>query len=126
MNNRNKSNWRYLWVLPILMLIVSSIPKILSMEFMVENMEASGAEISLPLLGAIELLCAIIFIIPRTRNIGFLLVTAFLGGVISAEWMAPPHMPITGVILQILLWAGMYFENPDFFKMYQAKPGIAA
>ena len=126
MNNRNKSNWRYLWVLPILMLIAASIPKIFSMEFMVENMEASGSEISLPLLGIIEILCAVIFLVPRTRNIGFLFVTAFLGGVISAEWMAPPHIPLTGIVLQILLWVGMYFENPDLFKLYKPQSAIAA
>lgn len=78
-------------------------------------------EIPLPLLGTIELLVAVIFIIPRTRNLGFLLATAFIGGIISAEWMIPPHMPLTGIILQIFLWAGMYFENPNFFKTNPAK-----
>lgn len=115
-----KSKWRYIWVLPILFLTASSIPKIFTMDFMVSSMETTGLsniETTLILLGIIELLCVIIFLIPRTRNLGFLLTTAFIGGVIATEWMEPTSSPITGILLEVLLWIGMYFENPDFFKI---------
>lgn len=117
MSQTKKSKWRYIWVLPIVLLALSSIPKVFSMEFMVENMAESGMVISLPLLGAIELLCLILFVIPQTRKIGFLLTTAFLGGIIATEWITPPHNPMTGIVLQVLLWVGMYFESPGLFKI---------
>lgn len=120
MNDSNKSKWRFLWALPISIMILTSVPKIFSMDFMVENMEAAGMEISLPLLGLIELACAVIFLIPRTRNIGFLLAASFLGGVIATEWIHPPHIPVTGIVLQICLWTGMYFEAKPFFKISPA------
>lgn len=116
--NMEKSKWRYLWVLPIAMLVVASIPKIFLMDVMVQMYETSGIEnvtLTLILLGSIELLCAVIFLIPKTRKIGFFLVTAFIGGIIAMEWIEPDATPLTGIILQVLLWAGMYFENPSLF-----------
>lgn len=87
------------------------------MDFMVENMESSGMEVSLFLLGSLELLCVILFLIPKTRKIGFLFTTAFIGGIIAMEWMTPPYSPVIGIILQVLLWTGMYFEYPEFFRL---------
>lgn len=119
--NSTKSKWRYIWALPIAMLIISSIPKIFSMEFMEQNMEAAGLNITLPLLGIIELICVIIFLIPRTRNVGFLLTASYIGGIIAVEWISPTADPYTGIVLQTLLWVGMYFENPTLFQFAHVK-----
>lgn len=119
MNNSIKSKLKYIWILPIAALILSSIPKIFTMEFMVNGMEATGmenVETTLVLLGLVELLCPVVFLIPKTRKVGFLLSTAFIGGIIATEWMEPASTPVTGIVLQILLWVGMYFENPALFK----------
>lgn len=127
--NNNKSKWRFLWILPIALLMISSVPKILNLEFMVDMYEESGIEnvkLTLILLGSIELLCAIIFLIPKTRNIGFLLVTAFIGGIIAMEWMEPAASPVTGIILQVLFWSGMYFENPELFKISSSHGTVSA
>lgn len=71
----------------------------------------------LPFLGTVELLSAVILLIPKTRTIGFFLSTAFIGGIIAMEWMEPSASPVTGILLQVLLWAGMYFENPYLFRI---------
>lgn len=88
---------------------------------MARAMEAAGLNITLPLLGFIELLCVIIFVIPKTRNIGFLLMTAYIGGIIASEWVALSGNPITGILLEIFLWTGMYFENPALFGIEQLR-----
>lgn len=114
--NDKKSKWRFIWVIPILLLIITAVPKVIGMSFMVNNMEAAGMGHMTFLVGIIELLCVLVFLIPKTRNIGFLLVVAYTGGIIAAEWVA--HKPvIPGIVVMVLLWIGMRFENPTFFKM---------
>jgi len=111
-----KLKWRFIWVLPILLFFATGIPKLLQLDFMVENMTEGGMAHMILSVGIIEVVCAIIFLIPKTRKIGFLLCTAYIGGIITAEWiMGEP--PIPGIIMQILLWLGIYFEYPQFFQI---------
>ena len=111
-----QSKWRFIWVVPIALLIITAVPKIFSFEFMVNNMAEAGMGHMTFWVGLIEMGCVIIFLIPKTRNIGFLLVTAYTGGIIAAEWAA--HKTVApGLVIAILLWVGMYFENPGFFQL---------
>lgn len=114
--NNHRSKWRFVWVLPILILIITAIPKVIGMEFMVNNMEAGGMGHMTFLVGIIELLCVLIFLIPQTRNIGFFLIVAYTGGIICAEWISGEPV-IPGIVVQILMWIGMRFERPDFFEI---------
>ena len=115
-NKSKRSKLRFIWILPIAILIITAVPKVIGMEFMVNNMQEAGMVHMTFLVGIIELVCVIVFLIPKTRNIGFLLVVAYSGGIIATEWAA--HEPIIpGVLVQSLLWIGMYFENPGLFKL---------
>ena len=113
---QKKSRWRFIWSLPIAMLVITAIPKIFSIEFMVNNMQEAGMGHMTFGVGLIELGCVLLFLIPKTRGIGFLLVTAYTGGIIAAEWIAGKPV-IPGIAIQILMWIGMYFENPQFFRL---------
>lgn len=113
--SRKKSKWRFIWIIPVILLIITAVPKIFSIDFMVENMAAAGMGHMTTAVGWIEIACVSVFLVPKTRNIGFLLTTAYVGGIMAAEWIA--HKPvIPGVMIEVLLWVGMYFENPVFFK----------
>ena len=113
--NHKKSKWRFIWVLPIAMLIITSIPKIIGLEFMVNNMNDAGMGHMILWVGIIEMMCVLIFLIPKTRHIGFLLIVAYTGGIIAAEWIAEMSI-VPGVVIQTLLWVGMRFERPELFK----------
>ncbi|MEM1137784.1 MAG: hypothetical protein AAGI07_18240 [Bacteroidota bacterium] len=115
-----KSKWRYIWIIPIALLVITAIPKIFSIEFMVNNMREAGMEHMTFGVGIIEIFCVIIFLFPKTRNIGFLLVVAYTGGIIAAEWIAQKPV-IPGIVIQVLMWIGMYFENPRFFQFVNNK-----
>lgn len=115
MTSETKSRWRFIWVLPILILIITAVPKIISIDFMVKNMAEAGMGHMTFLVGLIELSCVIIFLIPATRRIGFLLLVAFSGGIIATEWAAGMAV-VPGLVIQVLLWVGMYFENPVMFR----------
>lgn len=109
------SKWRWIWILPVAVLTASAIPKILHLGVMVENLSAGGMAHMIVPLGILELSCVIVFLVPPTRKIGFLLLTAYVGGIIAAEWIGG-QPPIAGIVIQSLLWTGMYFENPALFR----------
>ena len=114
-SKNKKSKWRFIWVLPILILIVTAVPKIISMQFMVDNMaEAGMGHMTLPV-GIIELLCVIVFLIPKFRNVGFLLLVAYSGGIIATQWASGMSV-VPGLVVQVLLWVGMFFENRSLFQ----------
>ncbi|MEO1517185.1 MAG: DoxX family protein [Bacteroidota bacterium] len=68
------------------------------------------------IIGIIELLCVIAFVIPKTNNIGFFLLTSYLGGAIVTE-LSAGEMPVPGVALNTLLWVGTYLRKPEIFGL---------
>lgn len=63
--------------------------------------------------GCLEFLCALLLALPKTRKIGVLMCTAYLGGVIVAE-NALNGKPIGGILLSILLWLGIALRDPKW------------
>lgn len=64
-------------------------------------------------LAYIEIICAILYLIPRTSVLGAVLLTGYLGGATcinlrSGESLASSLVP---VIIGIILWAGLWFRN---------------
>lgn len=114
--NNTRSKWRLIWMLPILILIITAVPKLIGMEFMVNNMREAGMGHMTFWVGIIEISCVLFFLIPQTRNIGFLLTVAYTGGIICAQWVAGMSV-VPGIVIQILLWVGMRFEKPEFFEI---------
>ncbi|MEL6919096.1 MAG: hypothetical protein AAFO99_15370, partial [Bacteroidota bacterium] len=62
----------------------------------------------------------LLFLIPDTRRVGFLCCTAYIGGVIAANLIGK-EPPIPGLLMQVLLWIGMYLEAPEFFRISPLK-----
>lgn len=110
-----KSKFRFIWIIPILLLIATAIPKIIGLDFMDENMTNIGLGHMIFSVGIIEFLCAIVFLIPQSRKIGFFLCVAYIGGIITAQWTSNSFN--LGVIMQVLLWVGMYFEDKELFQL---------
>ena len=65
--------------------------------------------------GLIEIVCVALFLYPKTNNLGFFLLCSYLGGVIATEWIHLSGMPLPGVILNTVLWIGMYLRKPQLF-----------
>lgn len=67
-------------------------------------------------IGILELVCAILILIPRTSTVGFVLTTGLLGG---ATAVSLTHPEVEGVwpwfpfALLLFLTAGAYFRNPE-------------
>jgi UPF0716 family protein affecting phage T7 exclusion len=63
-------------------------------------------------LGVIELIALVLFIIPRTSLLGFLLLAAFIGGAIASH-LEHGESVIAPCIVQIILWLVAAFRLPE-------------
>ena len=68
----------------------------------------------LPILGVIELVCLVLYLVPRTAPIGAILWTGYLGGAIATQLRI--DNPLFSHILfptyvAALIWGGLYFRD---------------
>ena len=78
-----------------------------------------GVDDYLGLLGAAEILFALLFLFPATTRLGLLLLTAYFGGAIAIE--IPYHMVAGPAIPLALIWIAAYISN----KRPIADPAVA-
>ncbi len=66
-------------------------------------------------LGVLELLCTLLYAIPRTARLGAIVTTGYLGGAVATHlrllhpWMSHTLFPVW---LGLLLWAGLLLRDP--------------
>lgn len=67
-------------------------------------------------IGVVEVLVAIMVLIPRLSFLGAVLLTAYLGGATEVHVRAqePFFMPI---IIGVLVWVGLGLRQPEIFRM---------
>jgi hypothetical protein len=65
-------------------------------------------------LGVAELLCAVLFLIPRTAFFGALLFTGYLGGAVCAHArIGQPQWPVP-IVFAIVIWVAYTLRSPRF------------
>jgi len=103
---------RVLTGLAALLIVFAAIPKLLMVPPMVEGFQRAGfAEHLIPTIGVIELACAVIYLIPRTRVLGAILMTGLMGGATATNVrIGDPSMIVT-VVLGVLAWGGLFFSD---------------
>jgi hypothetical protein len=64
-------------------------------------------------IGAVLIICTIIYVIPRTSVLGAILLTGYLGGATASQVHAanPIFETLFPVIFGLLVWAGIYLRN---------------
>ena len=68
----------------------------------------------LPILGALQLACLVVYLVPRTAPLGAVLWTGYLGGAIATQLRlgAPLFTHVLfPVYVAALLWAGLYLRD---------------
>jgi len=71
-------------------------------------------------LGIIELLCAVIYLYPRTSILGAILLTGYLGGAVLTQLRVGHSLfgeVLFPVYLGILVWAGLYLREPRLHSL---------
>ncbi len=108
------------WVLSVLVTLfligASGVPKFIQWDGKEEMMGKLGLPLSiLPYIGAVEIACAVLFIIPRTCFLGAILLTGYLGGATFAHVRIQDQffMPI---IIGIVAWVSLGLRYPAIFQ----------
>ena len=103
---------RVMSALPVLLILLGSVMKLMKYPSVVEGFARAGVPERLILpVGLIELVCVVVYVIPRTSVLGAILMTGLLGGAtITTLRIGDPTYPMP-VILGMLAWGGLYMRD---------------
>ena len=103
---------RVMSILPILLVLFGSVMKLMRTPAVVEGFVRAGLPEKLIIpVGIIELVCVIVYVIPRTAILGAILMTGLLGGATLTELrIGDPTYPMP-VFLGMLAWGGLYLRD---------------
>lgn len=117
-----KAGWIMTALFALFMLGASVTPKFMQMDAALESMMAIGWPSKyLLLIGCIELLCTVLFIIPRTALFGAVLTTALLGGALASNLRA--EMPLAShtlfsIYLGVFMWVALWLRDEKLRKLF--------
>jgi hypothetical protein len=63
------------------------------------------------LIGIIELICALVYLIPSTAALGAILMTALMGGATFTNLRVGDPSYVMTIILGLMVWAGLYLRD---------------
>lgn len=102
---------RIMTVLPILVVLFGSITKLMKLAAVMDGFARAGISASLVVpVGLIELICVVVYAIPRTSVLGAILMTGLLGGAVMTTLRIgdPIYLPI---VCGLLAWGGLFFRD---------------
>jgi hypothetical protein len=99
-----------------LFLTFDTVLKMLRLDPAVEGTTSLGYPVDSVLwIGGIELVCLILYLVPRTAFLGAVLMTGYLGGAVATHVrISSPLLTHTvfPVYVAVFLWAGLYLREP--------------
>ena len=129
--NSSPISKKMLWVgyimsaLPVMLLLFSASMKLLKLPAAVEGFGHLGypEHVALPL-GIVELVCTVLYVIPRTSVLGAILLTGYLGGATATHVRVgePFYMAI---MLGILVWGGLYLRDERLRALLPLRSSLA-
>lgn len=100
----------------LFMLGASISPKLLGMPVAEETMAQLGWPAGYALaIGVLELVCLVLYLIPRTSLLGAMLMTGLLGGAIATQIRAESPLfshILFGLYLGVVMWGGLWLRDP--------------
>ena len=116
-----KQNWKTItgWVLHGLVggiMLLAGSAKVLGL-FPAEQVEKLGLSVPIQVIGAGELVSAILLLVPRTASLGVLLTSGFWGGAICLHMSKGEPFVLQSVLL-LLTWVGAYLRVPGTFASF--------
>jgi len=112
------SRWRYYlgWALSIVVslgILSSGMAKLMKSKQLVEGLAKINLAEHVVTIGVIEIICVILYLLPKTANIGFFLLCSYMGGIIAAEWAMGHNPPTLGIIIAVFLYVGTMLRRPE-------------
>ena len=107
---------RVMTALPALFLFMDAVGKLAKPAAVVEGTIKLGySESVLTGLGIVLLVCAILYVIPRTAVMGAILLTGYLGGAIATHVRVGAPLfthALFPVYVAVLVWGGLFLREP--------------
>jgi hypothetical protein len=113
-----RSGWIMTALVVVFLVGASAAPKLIRANVAVDSMQTLGWPPKyLVMIGAMELLFAILYALPRTGLIGAVLLTGLLGGALASNLRA--DMPLFSntlfsIYLGLFMWAALWLRDPAF------------
>src|SRR5258708_11042144 len=106
---------RIISVLVVVFLLFDALIKVMSLPPAIEGTTGLGYPESLVFgIGLLELVCVVLYVIPRTSILGAILLTGYLGGAVATNLrvgnplfthiLSPPYF-------RMLIWGGLFFPH---------------
>jgi len=101
--------------LPVLFLIFDGVIKLTLIDPVVTSMGELGYPVSLArVIGALELACLLVYVVPRTSIVGAILLTGFLGGAIASHARIESPLfthTLFGTYVGLMIWGGLILRH---------------
>lgn len=117
MNTDSTISKKVLWTsyvmstLPVLMLLFSAAMKLMHPPELDKGFADMGIPVSQALgLGILELLCTLVYVVPRTSVLGAILLTGYLGGAMQTHLRLGQPV-FMHVIFGVLIWGGLFLRD---------------
>ena len=113
----SKSTYWAGWILsglPALFLLVDAGMKLLRLPVVVSaTVELGYPESSILPIGAVLLVCTVLYTVPRTSVLGAILLTGYLGGAVATHVRvgAPVFNFVFAIAIGALLWGGLWLRD---------------
>jgi hypothetical protein len=107
----------------VLMLFAGSL-KVLGL-FPPEEVQRIGLSSWIGVIGAGEVITALLLVVPRTSSLGILLASSFWGGAICLH-MAHDEPFVAPAVLLVLSWVGAYLRDPATLGSFSGSSAAAA
>lgn len=117
-----KAGWIMTVLFTLFMLGASVTPKFLQMDAAVQSLITLGwSPDYLLMIGGIELLCTLLFLIPRTALLGAIVMTGLLGGSLASNLRADMPMfsfTLFSIYLGVFMWAALWLRDEKLRKLF--------
>jgi hypothetical protein len=112
----NKSLWagRILSAFAVLFLLFDAVIHFIAPAPVADAFRKLAFPLSLsPVLGFIELVCVVVYVIPRTSILGAILLTGYFGGAVAIHLRVrdPLFDTLFPIIIGFMVWGGLYLRN---------------
>jgi len=99
--------------LPALMLLLGGVMSVTRNPTALEGMPQMGYPVHLAVpIGIVALLCAVLYLIPRTAVLGAILMTGYLGGATATHVRVEDGGFGPALVAGVLVWGGLYLRDP--------------
>ena len=103
---------RIVSAIPAVILLFGGIMKLAGLPSVVQGFAQYGYPASsIPVVGILEVGCAVVYLIPRTAVLGAILMTGLLGGAIASKVRTNNPAFIAPLLVGVLVWGGLYFRD---------------